>query len=157
MSTTNLDTDDFLVAVRQALLDATALPELVDANVVEWHHGESDPDEDIKAAAAKCGGVSVLIYDEGGDEDEPDSDLITAQAQVELYVDTTKRNRRKTPALRLGGAIRDDIMRTLHRHPALRNTAAFADTRTRGYRVLADPEYAAWRITLTRKIYLQTD
>jgi hypothetical protein len=157
MSNTHLDTDDFLVAVRTILIGSELLPELEDANVVQWHHGETDPDEDIKTAIAKCGGVSVLIYDEGGDEDSPDADLIEAVAYVELYVDTTKRNRRKNTSLRLGGQIRDEIMRLLHRHADLRNTAAFADTRCRGYRTLADPEFAAWRITLTRKIYLSLE
>lgn len=153
---TSLETDAFLTAVRALLTDG-AIPELTAAGVVEYHHGETDPDEDIKAACAKCNGVSALVYDEGGDETGEDSDMIEALAYVELFVDTTKRNRRKTPSLRRGGEIRDAIMRHLHRHPSLRNTAAWADARTRGYRTLADPDFAAWRITLSRKIYLQTD
>lgn len=153
---TSLETDGFLTAVRDLLISGV-IAELTETNVVEWHHGVTDPDEDIKGAVAKCDGVAVLIYDRGGDESGEDADLIQAEAVVELFVDTTKRNRRKTPALRRGGEIRDAMMRLMHRHPTLRNTAAYADSRVKGYQVIEDPEFAAWRITLTRKIYLDLD
>lgn len=150
---TSLETDAFLTAVRSALLAATACPELTEANVRTWHHGDTDPAEDIEAAAAKCGGVAVLIYDLGGNETGQEADVIRAEAAVELYVAAARRPRRQ-PGIRLGGEIRDSIMRSLHRHADLRNTAAFFDTRVSGYAPLADPEFAAWRITLSRSIYL---
>jgi hypothetical protein len=156
MTATSLETDAFLTAVRDILIGGD-IAELEAANVVEWHHGVTDPDEDIATAVGKCGGVAVLIYDLGGKESEADSDLIEADAALEIFVDTTKRNRRKTPALRLGGQIRDSVMRLLHRHADLRNTAAWADCRVTGYQVLDDPSFAAWRITLNRKIYLDLD
>ena len=156
MIDTSLETDAFLTAVR-TLLSGGTIAELTAANVVEWHHGVTDPDEDIKASVAKCDGVAVLIYDLGGNGTEEGSDLIQADAAIELFVDTTKRNRRKTPTLRTGGQIRDAIMRLVHRHATLRNTAAYADSWVKGYQVLDDPEFATWRITLTRKIYLDLD
>lgn len=149
----SLETDAFLIAVRAALLAETeALPELAENNVSVWHHGANDPDEDIRNSIARGQGVAALIYDLGGDETGPDTDIITALAAVELYVSPTKR--RASAGHRLGGEIRDAIMRSLHRHSTLRNTAAFFDTRVRGYEPLADPEFTAWRITLSRSIYL---
>jgi hypothetical protein len=152
----SLETDAFLIAVRDILTDGT-IEELSADNVSQWHHGVTDPDEDIRAAVAKCNGVAVLIYDLGGSETGEGSDMIDAEAAVELYVATPKRNRRKNPNLRLGGEIRDAILRLLHRHASLRNTAAFADCRVKSYQALDDPEFAAWRITLSRKIYLSLE
>lgn len=151
----SLETDAFLNALRAILIaPGTGVAELAaDEAVVVWHSGESDPDEDIKNGMAKTKGVSALIYDLGGEAGE-DQDTITASAAVELFVDTSKRNRRKTPALRLGSQIRNEIMRKLHRAAALRNTAAFFDCRVRGYQPLADPDYTAWRITVSHTIYL---
>jgi hypothetical protein len=150
-----LETDDFLDGIRTVLL--AGIPELSDEkSVVVWHSGESDPDEDVKAGMMKTKGVSVLIYDTGGDT-EGDDDTVGARVNVELYVDTTKRNRRKNPDLRYGSQIRTSIMRLLHRNRSLRNVAVYFDCRVKGYEVLSDPEFAAWRITLAHNIYLETD
>jgi hypothetical protein len=150
---TNLETDAFLTAVRDVLIGGS-IPELAAKNVVEWHHGESDPLEDTGKGNALIKGVAVILYDNGGTEDDANADMISAEASVELFVDTTKR---RGSELRKGGEIRDAIMRLLHRHSSLRNTAAFADCRVSGYQVIADPDFAAWRITLTRRIYLILD
>lgn len=150
----SLETDSFLTAVRTVLLDAASLPELTLANMVVWHHGETDAAEDISSASAKCGGVAVIIYDLGGNETSPTSDILQADAVVELYIQTSKRPRSRA-GVRLGGEIRDSIMRALHRAAPLRNTAAFFDSRVTGYQPLADPEFTAWRITLSRSIYLE--
>lgn len=149
-----LETDDFLIALRALLIDSDDIPELNEANVVAWHHGEGDPNEDIANAVAKGGGVSVLIYDLGGDEDGPDSDVLNAEAAIELFVATAKRNRKKDAELRLGGQIRDSIMRLVHRNSDLRNMTAVFDARIRGYVPLDDPDFTAWRITVARAIYL---
>jgi len=154
MPSTSQGTDSFLDAVKTALLASDDLAELSAGAVAVWHHGESDPDESIQDAISKCKGVACLIYDLGGTAAGGDADVLTAEAAVELYVSTPKRSRKVTPSLRLGGEIRDSIMRCLHRHPDLRNTAAYFDTRVQGYAPLADPEFTAWRITLTRSIYL---
>lgn len=150
---TSLETDDFLTAVRSVLIAGT-IPELEAKNVVEWHHGDTDPLEDTGKGNALVKGVAVIIYDNGGDEDSADADMISAEASVELFVDTTKR---RGSGNRKGGQIRDAIMRLLHRHSTLRNTAAFADCRVSGYQTISDPDFAAWRITLTRRIYLILD
>lgn len=147
----SLETDDFLIAVKAALIASDDLGELTTDNVTVWHHGENDPNEDIQAGARKCKGVSALVYDLGGSEADADADAITADAVVELYVMTQKR---RGASDRKGGEIRDSIMRCLHRHTTLRNNAAYFDTRVRGYEPLADPEFTAWRIFLSRSIYL---
>jgi hypothetical protein len=152
-----MDVDSFLDAVKAALIAEGGVPEITDANSVVWHHGEPDPDEDIKKGIAACKGVHVLIYDLGGDnaDDKAGDPIIDALCAVELYVDTTKRNRRKTPALRLAGEIRNDIMVTLHRNTIL-NTSLHCqgDATVRGYKPLADPDYTAYRITVARSIFL---
>ncbi len=158
----NLETDTLLTAIKDVMLAAETsplklLPEATAANVVIWHHGVTDPDEDLKAAMNKSKGVSFLIYDLGGDESAADSDSLSASIIIELYVDTTKRSRKVNPNLRLGGQIRDALMRKLHRHPDLRNKPQFYDCRVRGYSPLADDEFAAWRITLVRSFFLQVD
>lgn len=158
----NLETDVFLTALKAVLLAAEtsalkALPEATADNVILWHHGVTDPADDIAAGIAKCKGVSFLIYDLGGDEVDKDSDALTTTVIIELYVDTTKRNRTTHPELRLGGQIRDAVMRKVHRHPDLRNKPAFFDTRVRGYVPLADDEVTAWRISISRTFFLQMD
>lgn len=167
-----LQADDFLdalaalltmrVPVVPATTPATTTPiieELSTANVCVWHHGETDPDEDVKRAAQACQGVSVLIYDLGGEAnpDGPATAVIAHDAAVELYVDTRKRNRRKTGnTLRLAGAIRDDIMRQIHRAASLRGTQhSFFDTRLVRWQPLEDANYTAYRITCTRPISLE--
>lgn len=153
-----MNVDAFLDAVKALLIHPdNGVAELVDLNTVVWHHGATDPDEDIKAGIGKCDGVSVLIYDIGGDnaEDVAGEPIIAAECIVELFIDTTKRNRRKTPALRLGGAIRDDIMVTLHRASSLNNSGhCHGAAVVKGYKPLVDPEYTAWKITLSRSIFL---
>lgn len=151
---TSIETDTFLDAVKTALLACEDLPELSAAAVAVWHHGDTDPDDEIKDATAKSKGVAALIYDLGGDAAGDDADVITATAAVELYVSAPKHSRKVDATRRHGGEIRDSIMRCLHRHADLRNTAAFFDCRVTGYTPLADPEFTAWRITLTRSIYL---
>jgi len=145
-----LETDAFLTAVRDQLITDVAECEAV--NTVVWLLGDNDPDEMIKAAVAKAAGVSVLIYDLGGDAD--DEDMIRAKAVVELYVSPTKTFRKTQQNARTAGAIRNDIMRTLHRSSALRNTSPNYDCRVLSYQPLADPEYVAFRITITHSIYL---
>lgn len=151
---TSLETDAFLTDVRTLLINSTELPELEAKNVVEWHHGESDPLEDTGKGNAMVKGVAAIIFDIGGGEDSADADLITAEAAIELFVDTTKR---RGAGNRKGGQIRDSIMRLVHRHSTLRNTAAFCDARVTGYTTLDEEGFAAWRITLSRKIYLILD
>jgi hypothetical protein len=151
--------DDYLDALGTLLANSDALPELSAMNITVWHHGESDPDEDIKGGIVKCKGVHVMIYDLGGDnEDEEAGDPAVAPvAAIELFIDATKRNRRKTPDLRSGGAIRDAIMRVVHRAPELLGAYHVAyDTVVTGYKPLADPDYAAWRITAKRMISLES-
>jgi hypothetical protein len=144
------ENDSFMDALRTYLIGQ--VEELAEAGVVVYHHGESDPDEDVKNGAAKCQGVSALIFELGGDADE---DMIPEQYAVELYVDTTKRNRRKTPALRLAGAIRAEMLRAIHRTATLRDCGhALFDTRVVGWKPLEDPAYVACRITLERKFFL---
>lgn len=155
MNLTSLETDSFLDAVKTALLASADLPELATANVAVWHHGDGDPDEAVREGIAKAGGVAVLVYDLGGTADSEDT--IRADAAVELYISPGKRSRKVDAARRLGGEIRDSIMRCLHRHTDLRNTAAFFDCKVSGYVPLADPEFVAWRITLSRNIYLSID
>lgn len=153
----SLETNEFLEAIRSVLIaEDTGIPELTAEGVTVWQHGETDPDEDVKAGISKCKGVSVLIYDQGGDAGE-DEDVMKATAAVELYIDTTKRNRRKTPSLRLGSQIRNEIMRLLHRNEDLRNTAAIFDCRCQSYTPLNDPDYVAWRMTVSHTIYLDED
>lgn len=154
-----MDVDSFLDNVRTLLIGAGGVPECLAANTVVWHHGDSDPDEDIKSGIAKCNGVHVMIYDLGGDsgDDGASQPIIDALCSVELFVDTTKRNRRKTPALRLGGKIRDDIMVTLHRAALLNDSLHCHGSATvRGYKPLADPDFTAWRITIGRSIFLDS-
>lgn len=147
----SLETDAFLIAVSDALIAAADLDELSAANITVWHHGENEPDEFIQASSRKSKGVSVIVYDLGGTAPDAEADTIVAEAVVELYVMTQKR---RDAADRKGGAIRDSIMRALHRNSTLRNNAAYHDTRVRGYEPLADPEFTAWRIYLSRSIYL---
>lgn len=147
--------DSFLDSIKTALI--AGVPELLDAGVVVYHHGNSDPDEDIKSAVAKCSGVSALIYDLGGDSDPDDANapVILAEAAIELYVDTTKRNRRKDATLRTAGAIRDDIMSTLHLSATIQSyDHCQMEPRVSGYRPVADPDYTVYRITLRRSIYI---
>lgn len=151
----SLETDEFLDALRDTLLaPGTGIPELTDKAVSVWHAGESDPDDDVKSGIAKTKGVAVLIYDLGGDADK-DEDFIKATAAVELFIDASKRNRRVNPELRLGSQIRNSIMRLLHRNADLRNTAAYFDCRVSGYTPLTDPEFVAWRITVSHTLYLE--
>lgn len=151
-----MNVDAFLDAVKALLIhEENGVSELRDLNTVVWHHGSTDPDEDIKNGIAKCDGVMVLIYDLGGENDNADEPIIAAECAVELYVDPTKRNRRKTPALRLAGEIRDDIMVTLHRAAALNDSAhCHGDVLVKSYKPLADPDFTAYRITLSRSIFL---
>lgn len=150
--------DSFLDSVKAVLIAAnTGVAELSDTNTTVFHHGLSDADEDIKRGIARCGGVHCLIYDLGGDSDPTDanSPVILSEVTVELYVDTTKRNRVKTPALRLAGAIRDEIMTCLHLNATLQATDHYhMETRVMGYRPLADPDYVAFAIRLQRPIYI---
>jgi hypothetical protein len=153
----SLDIDEFLEAIRTVLIDeADGVAELQAENVVVYQHGPSDPDEDIEAGIAHCQGVSVLVMDLGGDSDaEAGNPEILSEAAVELYVDTTKRNRRKTPTLRTAGKIRDDIMQTLHRAAGLNSDEhSFYDAEVTGYRPIADPAYVVFRITVRRSIAL---
>ncbi len=145
-----LEADDFLTAGRDQLVAGVAECETV--NTVVWLLGDNDPDELIKAAVAKAAGVSVLIYDLGGDTE--DEDMIRAKAAVELYVDPGKTFRKTQQNGRTAGAIRNDIMRTLHRSAALRNTSPNYDCRVISYQPLADDTYIAFRITLSHSIYL---
>ena len=150
----SLQTDEFLEAVGAVLIAAAGVPELIAKNVIVWQHGTTDPDEDIAASIGKTGGVSVLIYDLGGDATD---DVLTSEAAVELYVATTKRNRRADPTLRVGSQIRNSIMRALHRNAELQNLAPYFDCRVIGYTPLDDGEFSAWRITITHTIYLADD
>lgn len=150
-------TDDFLDAVAGLLAASSTVPELTGDNTLAWLHGASDPDEDIKRGSDKCQGVSALIFDMGGDSDPDDADspVILSEVMVELYVDTTKRNRRKTPSLRSAGAIRDAIMRTLHLAPQLIDGEhCHMEPKVRGYRPIQDPDYVVFRIRLERPILL---
>lgn len=150
-----LDTDALLDAIRTQLLAGIA--ELSDDKaVVVWHQGESDPDDDIKNGIAKTKGVSVLIYDEGGAAAE-DADTLACTVALELYVDTTKRQRKNHPTTRYASEIRNAIMRLLHRNPSLRQNAPYFDCRVKSYTPLADPDYAAWQIVLSHTIYLEPD
>ena len=148
----NIETDPFLDALKDLLISSEDIPELVEGNVAVWHHGVTDPDEDIANSITKFGGISVLVYDLGGNV--ADEDIIGAAAAIEFFVDTTKRNRRANTALRLGGEIRDAIMRLVHRNITLRNLSPNFDCRVTGYSPLADAEFAAWRITVSHSIYL---
>ena len=140
----------FMGVLRAYLVASVA--ECLDAGVVVYYHGETDPDEDVKEGVAKCLGVSVLIFELGGEADE---DVIPEQYAVQVYVDTTKRNRRKDPELRLASEIRDDIMRAIHRAAELRdNYQMLWDTRVKGWKPLDDGEYVAYQITLERKFHL---
>jgi hypothetical protein len=153
-----LGIDSSLDAIAALLAHSTlGVAELSETNVTVFHHGQSDPDEDIKAGCNKCKGVHVLVYDLGGDSDpmNADSPVIDIIAAVELYLDTTKRNRRKTPDLRLAGQIRDDIMRSLHLSPELMDGEhCHMEPRVKGYKPIADPNYVVYRILLQRSIYL---
>lgn len=151
-----MDVDAFLDAVKALLIHPDeGVAELEDLNTVVWHHGSTDPDDDIKSGIAKCDGVMVLIYDLGGENSDADEPIIAAECAVELFIDTTKRNRRKTPSLRLAGEIRDDIMVTLHRASQLNDSAhCHGDATVKGYKPLVDPDFTAWRITLSRSIFL---
>lgn len=152
--------DEFLEAIRTVLIDEVdGVAELRAENVVVFQHGISDPDEDIRAGIANCQGVSVLVMDLGGNNDdlEAGNPEIPAEAAVELYVDTTKRNRRRTPSLRLAGQIRDDIMQCLHRAPHLNSAEhSFYDATVTGYRPISDPDFVVYRITLRRLIALHS-
>lgn len=148
----SLETDEFLDAIRGVLI--AGVDELTADGVAVWHHGETDPDDDVKSGIAKCKGVSVLIYDLGGDAGA-DEDVLKSTAAVELYIDPTKRNRRTHSELRLGSQIRNAIMRLLHRNRALRNQSASFDCRCRSYTPLVDPDYVAWKITVSHTIYLE--
>lgn len=148
--------DSFLDSVKTAI--AAGVPELSSSEAVcVYHHGNSDPDEDIRAAVAKTNGVCCLVYDLGGDSD-PDnalSPVILSEAVIELYVDTTKRNRRKDATLRTAGAIRDDIMATLHLNASVTNSEhIYMEPHITGYRPVADPDYVVYRISLKRSIYI---
>lgn len=153
-----LQIDEFLEAIRTALIDEeSGVPECVAENVVVFQHGPSDADEDIKVGISRCKGVSVLIYDLGSENEAVEAAFgeLRAEAAVELYVDTTKRNRRKDETLRLAGQIRDDIMQTLHRNPILTAEAhSFYDATVTGYQPVADPAFVVFRITLARSISL---
>lgn len=149
---TPLETDDFLTAVRAALLADVA--ECLDANTVLWLLGDADPDESIKANAARCQGVSLLIYDQGGTSQQ-DEDVILSTAAVELYVSPMKHGRKVDANRRTPAAIRNDIMQKLHRSPTLRNLSPNYDCRVRGYQALSDPEFVAYRITISHSIFLQ--
>lgn len=152
-----LGIDQALDAIAALLIHSTdGVAELNADNVTVFHHGQSDVDEDIRAGISKCKGVHVLIYDIGGDSEPEDagSPVIAAVAGIELFVDTTKRNRRKTPSLRLAGEIRDDIMRTLHLSELLDYTHTHMEPRITGYKPVSDPAYVVYRITLQRSIYI---
>ncbi len=153
-----LGIDQSLDAVAALLIDVTnGVAELTADNVTVFHHGQSDPDEDIQSGVSKCKGVHVLIYDLGGDSDPEDagSPVIALVTGIELFVDTTKRNRRKTPGLRLAGEIRDDIMRTLHLSPFLIDREhCHMEPRITGYKPVSDPAYVVYRILLQRSIYI---
>lgn len=151
---TSLETDDFLTAVREILIASDAVPELGAGNVVAWHAGQTDPLEDTGKGSAIAKGVAAVVMDFGGNETGDNDDLIRADGAIELFVDTSKH---RGTGKRKGGQIRDAIMRLIHRHTSLRNTAAFADARVTGYQVIEDKEFAAWRIHLTRTIYLSLD
>lgn len=150
--------DEFLDAVKEQLTHPdSGVAELTAANVIVWHHGLSDPDEDIKTAVGKCQGVSVLVYDQGGDADPEDaaSPVIISQLAIELFLDPSKRNRRKSPSLRTAGSIRDDIMRCLHLSAILLDAShCHMESHIKGYKPLADPDYVAYRIRLDRPIAL---
>lgn len=150
--------DSFLDSVKAVLIaPTTGVAELEDTNTTVFHHGTSDAAEDIAKGIAKCAGVHCLIFDMGGDSDPADanSPVILAEVTVELYVDPTKRNRAKTPTLRLAGAIRDAIMTCLHLNATLQATDHYhMETRVMGYRPLSDPDYAAFAIRLQRSIYI---
>jgi len=150
-----MTSDTFLDLVKTALL--AGVPELVADNVTVWHSGPSDPTEDIQRGIAKCHGVSALIHDLGGDSDPDDASapVILARTAIELYVDTTKRNRTKTPTLRLPASIRDNIMTTLHANQTLLDGRHYhMEPRIKGYQPLADPDYVCYRVTLLSSIYL---
>lgn len=153
-----LGIDQNLDAIAELLADPDhGVAELTEDNLTVWHHGETDPDEDITNGINKCRGVSALIYDLGGDTDpaEASNPVIYCTTAIELYVDTTKRNRRKTPELRLAGEIRDNIMRVLHLSPFLMDGAhCHMEPRISGYKPIADPAYVVFRILLRRSIIL---
>lgn len=152
-----LGIDQALDAIAALLIHATeGVAELTEDNVTVFHHGQSDPDEDIRAGISKCNGVHVLIYDLGGDSDPQDagSPVILAETGIELFVDATKRNRRRSPALRLPGEIRDDIMRTLHLAPLLDYNHTHMEPRITGYKPVQDPAYVVYRIQLQRSIVI---
>ncbi|MBK1884101.1 hypothetical protein JIN85_16900 [Luteolibacter pohnpeiensis] len=155
-----LGIDEFLDKVRAVLIAPETeggVPELTDKNTMVFHHGESDPTEDIERGIRECKGVHVIILEDGGDNDPEDADapVILTDLFIELFIDTTQRPRRVDSQLRLGGQIRDDIMQTLHMNQSLRNEQhAFYHTKVKGFRPIADPDYTAWRIRLQRCIYL---
>lgn len=156
--------DPFLDALREALIateggvpELTGTPGQDDGNVQVFHLGNADPSDDIRSGMNRCKGVHVLIYDIGGDSEPDDANapVINVDAVVELYVDPTKRDRRRDPSRRLPGEIRDDIMQTLHLNESiLRDQHNFYDTTVRSYRPIADPEFVVYRITVRRSVYL---
>lgn len=151
--------DDFLDALASLLADEDdGVAEFTADNIVVWHHGEADPDEDIQRGMKKCRAVSLLIHDLGGETDPqaPSNPVISHEVALDLYVDPTKRNRRADSTLRLAGAIRDDIMRKVYRAHSLRGTQhSFFDTRVLRWSPLDDPDYVAYRITVSRPISLE--
>lgn len=147
--------DDYMDLVKTVLVAGIA--ELTTDNVVVYLMGLPDPDEDIRSGIARCHGVSCLITDQGGDSDPDDAEspCILSEIAVEIYLDPTKRNRRKTASLRTMAEIRESVMRLLHLNATLASGEhVYMEPRVKGYSLVADPDYVVSRIRLQRSIYL---
>lgn len=155
MSDIIADSDGLMRALAAVLVADVA--ELDARGVVVWHHGQGDPTEDIEEGVGRCGGVALLITDDGGEETigEGDAPILEHQIHMELYVDATQRGKMR-PGMRYGGQIRDAVMRAVHCNPALRPYQhCMMDLRVVRFMKVSDPDYAVWRIVLARTFPLE--
>lgn len=140
-----------------AALDADAtVPELTSANIVVRKTNFLAIAEDIANAAAQCAGIAAVLYDRGGDCREPensDGPVVANELALELFIDPLKHDITQAPSKRSADKIRESIMESLHNLLLSERTQAPYDrVLVTGYTPLDDPEFAAWRINLRRRV-----